>query len=246
MAFEFYYWPMIQGRGEVVRLALEEAGADYIDVARLPGDQEDNRAAILEILQDTTQEYPPFAPPFLKDPENNNLMIAQAANILNYVTPKIGLAPKDEAGRIFAHQIQLTVTDLLMEVHDTHHAVASALYYEDQIEESKKRAANFIEHRIPKHMGYYEQVITNNASESGWMIGDALTYPDLSMFQMVEGLRYAFPNALAKVEATYPKMIALRDKVAEQPNTAAYLSSDRRIDFNEMGVFRHYPELDAD
>jgi glutathione S-transferase len=249
VAFEFYYWPMIQGRGEVVRLALEEAGTDYIDVARLEfmrtDGPKDNRAAILKILQDSRLERPPFAPPFLVDPENDGLMIAQAANILLYLGPKIGLISDSEADQVFAHQIQLTVTDFLMEVHDTHHAVASALYYEDQIEECKKRSANFIEHRIPKHMGYYEAILANNPSASGWLIGDTLTYPDLSMFQIMEGLGYAFPKAFAKVEGDYPKMKALRDAVRDRPNTAGYLASERRIDFNTMGVFRHYPELDG-
>lgn len=242
MAFELYYWPMIQGRGEVIRLALEEAGADYKDVARQPTAQEDNRAAILKILEDDTDSRPAFAPPFLID---GTLKIAQAAAILQYLAPKIGLAPSSEADRIFAHQIQLTVTDFLMEVHDTHHPIASALYYEDQIEAAKKRAANFIEYRIPKHMGYYESILANNPSQSGWLIGDSLSYPDLSMFQIIEGLRYAFPKAFAKIEGNYPKMMALRDAVASRPNTAAYLASERRIPFNTMGVFRYYPELDG-
>lgn len=246
MAYEFYYWPMIQGRGEVVRLALEEAGVDYVDVARQSdGEQEDNRAAILNILQDGGLERPPFAPPFLVDTGNGDLMIAQAANILSYLAPRLGLIKDNEADQVFAQQIQLTVTDLLMEVHDTHHPIDSALFYEDQIDESKKRAANFIELRIPKHMAYYESIVTNNPSASGWLIGDSLTYPDLSIFQIIEGLRYAFPKAFARVEGNYPKMLALHKAVAARPNTAAYLASERRIDFNTMGVFRHYPELDG-
>ena len=250
MPYQFYYWPMIQGRGEVVRLALEEAGAEYVDVARQKNTtasedsgQEDNRAAILEILQDSSQTRPPFAPPFLID---GDVMVAQAANILNYLAPKIGLAPASKADQLFAHQIQLTVTDFLMEVHDTHHPIANALYYEDQIEEAKKRAGNFIEHRISKHMGYYEQIIANNPSAFNWLIGETLTYPDLSLFQIVEGLRYAFPKAFAKLEGNYPHMTALHDAVATRPNTAAYLASERRIPFNSMGVFRHYPELDSE
>jgi glutathione S-transferase len=174
MPYEFYYWPMIQGRGEVVRLALEEAGVHYIDVARSDKKQEDNRAAILAILQDPDLERPPFAPPFLLD---NGVMIAQAAAILQYLAPKINLIGNEETEKIFANQIQLTVTDFLMEVHDTHHPLASALYYEDQVEEAKKRSANFIELRIPKYMDYFEKILTNNKSNSGWLIGDKLTYP---------------------------------------------------------------------
>ena len=242
MPYEFYYWPMIQGRGEVVRLALEEAGVDYVDVARSDEKQEDNRAAILAILQDPDLERPPFAPPFLLD---NGVMIAQAAAILQYLAPKINLIGNEETEKIFAHQIQLTVTDFLMEVHDTHHPLASALYYEDQVEEAKKRSANFIELRIPKYMDYFEKILTNNKSNSGWLIGDKVTYPDLSLFQIIEGLQYAFPKAFSKIGKKYPKALALRDAITVRPNTAVYLASDRRIPFNTMGVFRHYPELDT-
>jgi len=241
MPYEFYYWPMIQGRGEVVRLALEEAGANYIDVARSDEEQEDNRAAILAILQDTNLERPPFAPPFLSD---NGLIIAQAAAILQYLAPRINLIGTEEAERTFAHQIQLTVTDFLMEVHDTHHPLASALYYEDQVEEAIKRSANFIEMRIPKYLEYFEKILNNNKSDSGWLISDKLTYPDLSLFQIIEGLNYAFPNAFSKIGENYPKALALRERVRNRTNTAAYLASNRRIPFNTKGVFRHYPELD--
>ena len=197
MPYEFYYWPMIQGRGEVVRLALEEARADYIDVARSEEEPEDNRAAILAVLQDSDIERPPFAPPFLS---HNGLIIAQAAVILQYLAPRINLIGNDEAEKIFAHQIQLTVTDFLMEVHDTHHPLASALYYEDQVEEARKRSANFIELRIPKYLDYFEKILNNNKLNSGWLIGDTLTYPDLSLFQIIEGLFYAFPIALSKIK----------------------------------------------
>lgn len=242
MTYQLYYWPFIQGRGEVIRLALEEAGTEYRDMAREPDTDEAQRDVILNILLDETLPRPPFAPPFLVD---GDIMIAQAANILHYLAPKIGLAPAAEADSWFAHQIQLTITDFLMEAHDTHHPVSGALYYEDQVEESKQRSAAFIEHRIPKHMGYYEKILANNPAGSGWLIGDALSYPDLSVFQVVEGLRYAFPKGFALHEANYPKTIALHDAVAARPNTAAYLSSKRRIPFNTMDVFRHYPELDA-
>ena len=241
MVYDFYYWPHILGRGEVVRLALEEAGAEYRDVAREPDDPDAQRQVILDILMDTTHARPPFAPPFLVD---GDMTIAHAANILHYLGPKIGLAPDSEGDIYFAHQLQLTITDLLMEVHDTHHPITSQMYYEDQIEESKKRAAAFVEMRIPKHLAYYEKILTNNPSGSGWLIGEDLSYPDLSLFQVIEGLRYAFPNGFGKAEGEYPHVIELRDKVAKRPKTANYLASERRIDFNTMGVFRHYPELD--
>ena len=241
MAYDFYYWPFILGRGEVVRLALEEAGADYRDVAREPDEPDAQRQVILDILMESSQIRPPFAPPFLVD---RDVTIAHAANILHYLAPKIGLIPENEGDIYFAHQLQLTITDLLMEVHDTHHPITSQMYYEDQIDESKKRSAAFVDLRIPKHLTYYEKILTNNPSGSGWLIGEDLSYPDLSLFQVVEGLRYAFPNGFGKMEGEYPHVIALRDAVAKRPKTAAYLASDRRIDFNTMGVFRHYPELD--
>ncbi|MBO32048.1 MAG: glutathione S-transferase [Rhodospirillaceae bacterium] len=241
MAYQFYYWPHIQGRGEVVRLALEESGADYDDIARQSVEEGGGKEAVLGYLQDQSLVRPPFAPPFLIDGE---AIIAQAANILQYLGPKIGLAPASEADRLFAHQIQLTVTDFLMEVHDTHHPIASTLYYEDQKEAAVKRSANFIEYRMPKHMAYYERIITNNQTGSGWLIGDTLTYPDLSMYQIVEGLRYAFPIAFGKIGNAYPNLLNLRDLIAARPNINDYLTSSRRIPFSTMGVFRHYPELD--
>ena len=186
---------------------------------------------------------PPFAPPFIVD---DGLMISQAAAILQYIAPKLDLVGADEKDRIFAHQLQLTVTDFLMEVHDTHHPIANALYYEDQVAESKKRSTNFIKFRIPKYLSYFEKIILNNPSQSGWLIGENLTYPDLSLFQIVEGLKYAFPKAFSREKSNYSKILKLRDTIANRPNISAYLASERRIPFNTMGIFRHYPELDSD
>ena len=241
MPYKLYYWPMIQGRGEVIRLSFEEAGVEYIDVARNNQGQEDNQNAIIDILQNTNLMSPPFAPPFLID---GDIIIAQAAAILQYLAPKIGLIGKSNKEQTFAHQIQLTVSDLLTEVHDTHHPIASELFYEDQIEESKRRSANFIKIRIPKYLNYFEKIISNNKSNSGWLIGNSLTYPDLSLFQIIEGLHYAFPKAFANIAGNYTNTITLRDAVAARPNIASYLKSNRRIEFNTMGVFRYYPELD--
>jgi glutathione S-transferase len=242
MPYNFYYWPKIQGRGEVVRLALEEAGADYVDVARVGLEQDDNRQGVIDILEDSKLQFPPFAPPFLIDGE---LMIAQAAAILQYLAPKIGLIGESLAEQLFAHQIQLTVTDFLMEVHDTHHPIANSLYYEEQTQESKHRSANFIKFRIPKYLAYFEKILINNKLNSGWLVGNSLTYADLSLFQIIEGLQYAFPKGFSKISNKYTNSLALRDAVAARPNTAAYLASNRRIAFNTMGVFRYYPELDS-
>jgi glutathione S-transferase len=236
MRYELYYWPTIQGRGEFVRLALEDAGADYVDVARVDGA---GRAGVLALLNGEEIERPPYAPPFLKA---GKLIIGQTANILLYLGDKIGLAPKAEAGRLWAHQLQLTITDWVLETHDTHHPISNSLYYEDQKPEAKRRTEKYLELRAPKYLGYYEKIIQRNGK--GHLVGAKVTYPDLSLFQMVEGLRYAFPNAMAKLEKSYPRVVALHDEVKERPRLKAYLASPRRIPFNEMGIFRHYPELD--
>jgi glutathione S-transferase len=235
MRYELYYWAGIQGRGEFVRLALEEAGADYVDVAREAGGE----AAMLRLLDGADVEHPPFAPPYLKAGE---LLIGQTANILLYLGQHQNLAPTDEAGRLWANQLQLTIADLVDEVHDTHHPIASSLYYEDQRPEAKRRTEDFLKSRAPKYLGYFEKVLTRNKAGSDYLVGANLTYPDLSLFQVVAGLRYAFPRAMAVLEPKYKRVVALHDRVAARPRIAAYLASDRRIAFNEHGIFRHYPE----
>jgi glutathione S-transferase len=239
MRYELYYWAGIQGRGEFVRLALEEAGADYIDVAREPGGE----AAMQRLLSGDGVEHPPFAPPYLKA---GDLIIGQTANILLYLGQQLGLAPSDEAGRLWAHQLQLTIADFVDEIHDTHHPIASSLYYEDQRHEARARTADFLKSRAPKYLGYFERVLERNRADSGRLVAAAPSYPDLSLFQIVAGLRYAFPRAMARLELKYPRVVGLHDQVAVRPRIAAYLTSNRRIAFNRHGIFRHYPELDLE
>ena len=237
MRYELYYWPSIQGRGEFVRLALEEADADYIDVARRP---QRGVAALTRFLEGGSGGRPPFAPPFLKAGKR---VIAQTANILLWLAPRHGLAPKSEPARLWAHQLQLTIADWLVEVHDAHHPIGGAFYYEDQKPESKRRAAHFTAERLPRFLGYFERVLERE--KGGWLLGKAFSYADLSLFQMIAGLRYAFPRAMHRLETKYPRQVALHDRVASRPRVAAYLASKRRVDFNQHGIFRHYPELDA-
>jgi glutathione S-transferase len=239
MHYELYYWPEIQGRGEFVRLALEDAGTDYVDVGRLP-----NRgmAAMMRFLESSSVKHPPFAPPFLKA---GKLVIAQTANILLYLGPRLRLVPKDEASRLWAHQLQLTIADWVGEVHDTHHPISGGLYYEEQKREAKQRAADFRDNRLPKFLDYFEKILKGNPKGSGYLLGKAVSYIDLSMFQMIVGLRYAFPRRMAKLEPKYPRVVALHDRVSARPRLAAYLTSPRRLPFNQEGIFRHYPELDG-
>lgn len=234
MVYELFYWPSIQGRGEFVRLALEEAAADYVDVARHQGGMKRLMAAL------DVEEYPSFAPPFLKAGE---LTIGQAPNILMYLGEQHALSPRTDPGRLWAHQLQLTIADLVTEVHDTHHPISTSLYYEDQKPEAMRRAADFVETRLPKFLGYFARLLTNPEPRE-FLVGDRLSYADLSLFQVIEGLRYAFPHAMRRMEQEYPALSALRDRVAARPNIAAYLASDRRIPFNQNGIFRRYPELD--
>jgi glutathione S-transferase len=241
MRYELYYWPGIQGRGEFVRLALEEAGADYLDVARLRG-RGQGVAAMMRFMDGAGGKHPPFAPPFLKA---GALVIAQTANILQYLGPRLGLVAKSEAARRWAHQLQLTVTDFVAEIHDVHHPIASSLYYHQQKTEARRCAQHFTAERLPKFLGYFEGVLAANSAGRGCMIGRALSYVDLSMFQLVAGLRYAFPCTMKRQERRYPGLLALHDRVAARPGIAAYLASERRIAFNEDGIFRHYPELDG-
>ncbi len=238
MRYELYYWPSIQGRGEFIRLALEEAGASYVDVAR---EGRKGMAAMMRLMQGVGTAQAPFAPPFLRA---GKLVIGQTANILQYLGPRLGLAPKAEAARLWVHQLQLSVTDFLVEIHDTHHPVASSLYYHQQKREARRRAGHFIAERLPKYLGYFERVLQRDSKGTAYMVGRRLSYVDLSMFQVLAGLRYAFPKNMARIEPDHPGLVALAERIARRKNVAAYLGSARRIAFNEFGIFRHYPELE--
>lgn len=238
MRYELYYWPGIPGRGEFIRLAFEEAGADYLDVGQSP---EHGAAAVADFLDDAEQQWPPFAPPFLKA---GDVTISHVANILHFLGPRLGLAPDDEAERHWLHGLQLTLSDWVAEIHDVHHPIGASLYYEEQQEEAGRRARLLLDERLPKFLRYFEQVLARNPSGHNWLVGDSLTYADLSLFQIISGLRYAFPQTLQRLEPEIPLLGGLASRVAERPNIAAYLASHRRQDFNEQGIFRHYPELD--
>jgi glutathione S-transferase len=238
MPYELHYWPMIQGRGEFVRLALEEAGADYIDVTR-QDDEAGGIGPMLDRLSDPGNPRPPLAPPFLRA---GDTVIGPCAAILLYLGPRLGLVGASESDRIWTHQLQLTIADAVDEAHDTHHPLGVGLYYADQKPEALRRAAEFRTERIPKFFGYFERVLAGNGG--GRLVGADLSYADLSLFQLVDGLRYAFPKATAAALRPNPNVARLHETVARRPRIAAYLASDRRIPFNEDGIFRRYPELD--
>lgn len=238
MTYQLYYWPGIQGRGEFVRLALEESGVAYQDVAR-----DEGIPALMAGMTQRDAAHPPFAPPFIVV---DGMVIGQTANILYFLGPRLGLAPEQEAGRCWVNQLQLTIADIVTEAHDTHHPVSSGLYYDDQKSEALRRSHDFTTARMEKFLRYFEGIVRANPDGPAFLAGPSLTYADLSMFQLIEGLTYAFPKAMAHLTPGLPHLMALHGAVAQRPRIAAYLQSPRRLPFNEQGIFRHYPELDAD
>lgn len=240
--YELYYWSNIQGRGEFIRLAFEEAGVDYVDVARTPGSDGGGDDAVARLLEEKRRGPRPFAPPILVV---GDMVLSQTAAILAWLAPRLGLEPDGEEGRAWALELQLTVADAVTEVHDSHHPIASQLYYEDQRAEAKKRARDVVKSRLPKFLGHFEAALAENPAGSDYLVGDRLSYVDLSLFQLVSGLEYAFPRAMKRLTPTIPRSIALAGRVAARPRIQAYLASPRRIPFNQQGIFRHYAELDG-
>ncbi len=242
MTYELYYWPGIQGRGEYVRLALEYAGAKYVDTALVPEKKGGGVAALEKFLEGRSVERPPFAPPFLKA---GRLLIGQTANILLYLGGPLRLAPRDEAGRLWTHQLQLTIADFIVEIHDTHHPIGGGLYYAQQKGPAKRRSRDFLAHRVPKFLGYFERVIARNRAGGPGMVSKRLTYADLSLAQVLAGLEYAFPKAMRKTLPAYRRLRALQEHVFSRPRIKRYLASGRRLDFNNDDLYRHYRELDG-
>jgi len=242
MIYELFYWPGIQGRGEFVRLALEDAGAKYVDVALVPEDEGGGVPAIERFLGGEDVARPPFAPPFLRA---GRQLIGQTANILLFLGGRLGLAPRDRAGRLWTHQLQLTIADFIVEIHDTHHPISGGLYYEQQKPAAKRRAQDFRVNRLPKFLDYFERVLQRNPAGGTWMAGARITYADLSMAQVISGLRYAFPLASRRTLRGCPRLRALHDEVFSRPRIERYVASGRRIAFNNDDIFRRYPELDG-
>jgi glutathione S-transferase len=239
--YELYYWPDIPGRGEFVRLVLEQAGTPYRDVGRLPADQGGGADAVLAFWAGQREGHPVFAPPVLKQ---GGLVLSQTAAICHFLGRRHELAPPDEADQAQALALQLTIADLVLEAHDTHHPISSWLYYEDQQAEARRRAPHFVGQRLPRFLAYFERVLRHAGGEV--LVGGRLSHADLGLFQALEGLAYAFPRGFALASEATPGVLALRERVRELPRIAAYLASERRLPFNQEGIFRRYPELDAD
>jgi glutathione S-transferase len=242
MHYELFYWPGLQGRGEFVRLALVAGGADWVEVVSQPESSGGGLPALRRLMDDTSAARPPFGPPILR---HGDVVLAHTALILHYLGPRLGLVPDDEASRLWAHQLQLTVTDFVAEIHDTHHPVGTSLYYEEQKPEALRRAQTFREQRLPKFLHYFERVLVQNPHGAAHAVGAALSSVDLSLFQCMEGLRYAFPRAMARLEPSLPRLVALAARVASHEKVKGWLASPQRSAFNEHGVFRRYPELDG-
>jgi glutathione S-transferase len=241
MRYELYYWPGIQGRGEYVRLALEEAAAKYVDIALVPEEKGGGVPALERFLESDDVERPPFAPPFLKA---GSLLIGQTPNILLFLGGRLKLAPRDAIGKFWTNQLQLTISDFVLEIHDTHHPIGSGLYYAQQKPAARRRSKDFRENRLPKFLSYFERVLDRNRARGQWMVGARLTYVDLSMAQVIAGLRYAFPSASRKALRTCPRLRALHDAVFDRQRIKRYIASGRRVAFNNDDIFRHYSELD--
>ena len=247
--YHLIYWPGIPGRGEHVRLALEQAGAEYTDTAHVEDGIKTVSSQISKENKGDSINPPPLAPPILKHGEYT---ISQTPNILLYLGTKLGLAPtteEDPVGIYHVNELTLTALDgLSNEPHDVHHPIAVAEYYENQKEEAAKKAKDYRENRLPKFFEYFERVLSGDASKGGeYLYGGQLTYADLVLFQTVDGVSFAFPRRVGSLKKSgdYDKVFALYDRVKALEKIKAYLESDRSQEYS-MGIYRHYPELDAE
>ncbi|KAL8377496.1 hypothetical protein RB595_008259 [Gaeumannomyces hyphopodioides] len=241
--FHLIYWPGFPGRGEFVRIALEEAGIAYKDTAH----QVDGMSVMQAQLAGDDKNPPVFAVPALR---HGDVLISQTPNILQYLGEVAGLAPTAAAGgagRHHVHALALTALDGFGdEVHGTHHPVDVAAYYDDQRAEALRYARVYVGGRLPKFLAYFEGVLAAPTSGAGpWLYGGRLTYADLALYHGLDGVHFAFPKAVAKAKESgkYGRVFALYDAVKERPNIKAYLASERRQKYSD-GLFRYYPELD--
>lgn len=231
--YALYYWPVLPGRGEIIRMLLEDAGAAYRDVGR-----EEGFGVIVSARKGELGGARPFAPPIL---QHGELVLSQSSVIARYIAERHGLAPSDHRGRFLAEQHFLGWSDVMVEVHDTHHPIALGLHYEDQRDAAKERTRHFLADRLGTWLQHFEHIVTQGG---GVHVGETITYPDFMARFVLRGIEYAFPRAFSEHRERIPSLLALRDRVEARPQLAAYLASDRAMAFNEHGIFRHYPELE--
>lgn len=255
--YTLLYHPGIPGRGEYIRLALEASNTPYTDLAveKKDGYAEVQQACMNKGLESEAGNPPIFAPPALRivggRDDGGTLVISQTPNILDYLGGRVGMAGDagKEDEKYFVAEVALTALDLSNEVHDSHHPVAVALYYEDQKEESLRRAKDLRENRIPKFFSYFARTLKHNAEKSGqgrYLVSDRLTYADTTVWQVLDGLYFAFPKEMAarKEEEEFRELLGpFYDGVKEEKGIKEYLASGRRMEYS-MGLFRRYPELD--
>ncbi|QIW96113.1 hypothetical protein AMS68_001631 [Peltaster fructicola] len=250
--YELLYHPQIPGRGEFIRLAFEAVGVSYTDVAN---DKKDGYSEVQSICMNdeinSSDGNPPIlAPPALRvpgaGPDGTALILAQTPNILFYLGEKLGLVSTAEADKYHTYQLVLTALDLNNEIHDSHHPIAPSAYYEDQSAEALKKAADVRNARLPKFFSYFERSLQHNHTNGGgkFLIGGRLSIADTTVWQVLDGAYFAFPNEMAARKAEYPELLdTFYNSVKQEPHLKQYLASGRRRAYG-MGVFRHYPELD--
>ncbi|EME87271.1 uncharacterized protein MYCFIDRAFT_209463 [Pseudocercospora fijiensis CIRAD86] len=247
--YELLYHPGIPGRGEFIRLAFEAAGVPYTDIAN-----EDHKNGYAEVQQvcmndgiESSDGNPPvFSPPALRVRDGEKaLVISQTPNILIYLGEKLGLVPAGDE-KFYVQQLALTALDLNNEIHDTHHPIAASKYYEDQKDAALEKAKDLRATRIPKFFKYFERQLKWNSSagQHKYLVGDRLTYADLTVWQILDGAKYAFPKELEVRRKEFPELLGtFYESVKEEEGIKEYLASERRLKYS-MGVFRYYPELD--
>lgn len=250
--YELLYHPSIPGRGEFIRLCFEATGVAYTDIANEKPNGYDEVQNICKPNNNDTTNPPIFAPPALRvpgaGPNGSPLLISQTPNILMYLAERLGLAPEDEAGTYHVYQLAFTALDLNNEVHDTHHPLAVEKYYEEQKDAALEKARDVREKRLPKFLAYFEACLGFNKEKGGgegrFLVGSRLTFADLVVWQVIDGLRFAFPKEMEARAGEYPDLLkGFYEGIKQEGGLKEYLKSERRLPYSQ-GIFRYYPELD--
>ncbi|KAK3723430.1 hypothetical protein LTR37_001682 [Vermiconidia calcicola] len=251
--YELLYHPGVPGRGEPIRLLLEAAGVPYNDIANQEKNGYDTvqKICMNKALESDNGNPPVFSPPALRVPgagkDGKALVISQTPNILSYLGDRTGMAG-DEQEKYWVAQLALTALDLANEVHDSHHPIAVAKYYEEQKEESKGKSKDIRENRFPKFFSYFQRTLQGNKERGGvegkYMVGKQLTYADTTIWQVLDGCMFAFPKEMEARKEEFPDLLqGFYESVKSEKGLKEYLASDRRLEYS-MGIFRQYPELD--